>query len=326
VTHEEQIGWETRVGRLVALAAFASAILLVAAIAVSSSANTITDPDTVDTLRLVRENESSFLIGSILQGLSTALFAPVLWFLYRVIAYRRPEIPPVARYLAIIAPVVSGLLFVVSRFQVAHVADSVGNYLAAHAMPPGAADDYAKDQLTGGALQTVGGLGLAAGLAMGLALVLIGMNAMRSGVLSRFMGIIGIIVGVLLVLPIFGSVPFVQVFWLGALGLLFLGRWPQGGRGPAWASGEAIPWPTAADRQAAIAEARADREAGREEAKERYRTAVGAPGAQAGDEDDGYDADGDGANGAEPSRPAAQHPRSKKRTSAASTSARSDFA
>src|SRR4051794_35573277 len=262
-------------------------------------------------MRLVRENKSSFLIGSVLQGLSTALFAPVLWFLYKVIAYRRPEIPPVARWLAIIAPIASGLLFIVSRFQVAHVADVVGHTLSATPLAPDAANDYAKDQLTGGALQTVGGLGLAAGLAMGLALVLIGMNAMRSGVLSRFMGIIGIIVGVLLVLPIFGSVPFVQVFWLGALGLLFLGRWPQGGRGPAWESGEAIPWPTAADRQAAIAAARADREAGREEAKDRYRTAVGAPGGRDDDEDEtdyDVDVDGDGANGAEPSHP--QHPRS----------------
>jgi hypothetical protein len=313
VSREEQLSWEARVGRLVALAAFASAILLVAAIAVSSSANTITDPDTVDTLRLVHDNKASFLIGSILQGLSTALFAPPLWFLYKAIAYRRPEIPPIARYLAILAPVVSGLLFIVSRFQVAHVADQARAHLIANPLPPDAANTYAKDQLTGGALQTVGGLGLAAGLAMGLALVLIGMNAMRSGVLSRFMGIIGIIVGVLLVLPIFGSVPFVQVFWLGALGLLFLGRWPQGGRGPAWESGEAIPWPTAADRQAKISEARAEREAGREQAKERYRTAVGAGDAEAEDDVDYGDEDSANGDGAGPSRQPSQHPRSKKR-------------
>ena len=42
----------------------------------------------------------------------------------------------------------------------------------------------------------------------------------------------------------------VQAFWLGALGALFLGRWP-GGRGPAWETGEAEPWPTAAAARAA---------------------------------------------------------------------------
>jgi hypothetical protein len=310
VGHEEQLSWEKRVGRLVAISAFASALLLIAAIAVSSSAQKDTN-DTVDVLFLVHDNKGSFLIGSLLQGLSTMLFAPSLWFLYKAIAYRRREIPPIARYLALIAPVASGILFIVSRFQVAHAADQARLHLLANPMVPDAANDYAKAQLTGGSLQLVGGLGLAAGLAMGLVLVLIGINAMRSGVLSRFMGIIGIIVGVLLVLPIFGSVPFVQVFWLGALGVLFLDRWPQGGRGPAWASGEAIPWPTAADRQARIAEERAERDAGREEAKERYRTAVGA-GSGGDDEDvdaDDYDVSDDG-NG---SRPSTQHPRSKKR-------------
>jgi len=43
----------------------------------------------------------------------------------------------------------------------------------------------------------------------------------------------------------------VQGFWLGALGMVFLGRWP-GGRGPAWETGEAEPWPSAAQRRARL--------------------------------------------------------------------------
>ena len=42
---------------------------------------------------------------------------------------------------------------------------------------------------------------------------------------------------------------FVQLFWVMALGFLFLNRWP-GGRGPAWETGEPIPWPSAAERRA----------------------------------------------------------------------------
>jgi hypothetical protein len=34
----------------------------------------------------------------------------------------------------------------------------------------------------------------------------------------------------------------IQLFWLSALGVLFLDRWP-GGRGPAWEEAEAIEWP-----------------------------------------------------------------------------------
>jgi hypothetical protein len=40
----------------------------------------------------------------------------------------------------------------------------------------------------------------------------------------------------------------VQLFWLVALGILFLDRWPQG-RGPAWDAVEEIPWPTAQERR-----------------------------------------------------------------------------
>src|SRR3954462_473184 len=79
------------------------------------------------------------------------------------------------------------------------------------------------------------------------------MHAMRAGLLSRFMGILGVIVGALTAIPILGGAPVVQLFWLVALGILFLDRWPQG-RGPAWEAVEEIPWPTAQDRRAELAD------------------------------------------------------------------------
>jgi hypothetical protein len=80
---------------------------------------------------------------------------------------------------------------------------------------------------------------------------------MRAGLLSRFMGILGIFVGVLLVIPL--GVQILQLFWFAALGLLFLDRWP-GGRGPAWQTAEAIPWPGAAEQREEIERRRAERE------------------------------------------------------------------
>ena len=53
---------------------------------------------------------------------------------------------------------------------------------------------------------------------------------MRVGLLTRFMGVLGIIVGVLFIIPLGSSLPIVQAFWLCALGALFLGRWPRGCR------------------------------------------------------------------------------------------------
>jgi hypothetical protein len=55
------------------------------------------------------------------------------------------------------------------------------------------------------------------------------------------------------------GVQIVQLFWFAALGLLFLDRWP-GGRGPAWQTGEAIPWPGAQQQREEIERRRAERE------------------------------------------------------------------
>ena len=59
-------------------------------------------------------------------------------------------------------------------------------------------------------------IGLAS-LALGLGWVVICLNAMRVGLLTRFMGVLGVICGALIVLPILSPLPIVQTFWLGAM-------------------------------------------------------------------------------------------------------------
>jgi hypothetical protein len=84
-------------------------------------------------------------------------------------------------------------------------------------------------------LFTLGGIGLAAGL------LLIALNAMRVGLLTKLFGWIGVVAGgLMLLLP---PLPVVQIFFLGGLAVLFLGRWP-GGEPPAWRTGRAEPWPS----------------------------------------------------------------------------------
>jgi len=259
VEREEQLSWERRVGRPVAIASFASAVLLLAALVYSSSAISQegTNNDTVDGLFLIHDFKAEVLITTFLQGLSTALLAAPLWFLFEATRFRRPEIPKVARYLALIGPPLAGLLQIIRQFQVAGVADDVHAELSSNPRGPDAANDYARDLLGEGSLQIVGGLGLAAGLAIAFAFIIIALNAMRAGLLSRFMGILGIFVGVVMVIPL--GVQVLQLFWFAALGMLFLDRWP-GGRGPAWQTGEEIPWPGAAEQREEIERRRAERE------------------------------------------------------------------
>ena len=70
------------------------------------------------------------------------------------------------------------------------------------------------------------------------------LQALRTGLLTRFVGSLGVGLGVAAIfIPPLVLLP--AVLWagfLGYLGLLFTDRAP-GGRPPAWAAGEAIPWP-----------------------------------------------------------------------------------
>jgi hypothetical protein len=92
------------------------------------------------------------------------------------------------------------------------------------------------------AASAVGGIG---NIAMAGGAVMVAMGAMRVGLLTRFLGVLGAIVGALLVLgPLSGSPTFIiQTFWLLLVGALLLGLWPRGVP-PAWTLGEAVPWPS----------------------------------------------------------------------------------
>jgi hypothetical protein len=104
-------------------------------------------------------------------------------------------------------------------------------------------------------------LGLPGALGLALVLVMISLNAMRVGLLTRFMGVLGIITGALQILPFGGPLPVVQCFWLLMLSLLILGHWPNG-QPPAWRTGNAEPWPSSAkvrqERQRLAAERRGE--------------------------------------------------------------------
>lgn len=88
-------------------------------------------------------------------------------------------------------------------------------------------------------------VGLAVQLAFAFGFVLVSLNAMRAGLLTRFLGYLGVISAVLFVLMVL-PLPIVQAFWLANVALLLWNiRGPR--EPPAWQSGEAVAWPSAAD-------------------------------------------------------------------------------
>ncbi len=76
-------------------------------------------------------------------------------------------------------------------------------------------------------------------------------NAMRVGLVPRWVSFLGILTVLLIVLPLLGSIArgVIPAFWMVAIGMLFAERFP-GGMPEAWAAGVARPWPTGAERRA----------------------------------------------------------------------------
>ena len=109
-----------------------------------------------------------------------------------------------------------------------------------------AKEDKASNAIRDSSLISIGQFsGLAGYLALLVGLMYTGLWSMRTGLLSRFWGSLGMAVGVA---ALIGFTPIVFI-WFIYLGLLLIGKLPNG-RPPAWAAGEAVPWPTAGQRVA----------------------------------------------------------------------------
>ncbi|MGK2933223.1 MAG: hypothetical protein ACSLFD_10740 [Solirubrobacterales bacterium] len=81
------------------------------------------------------------------------------------------------------------------------------------------------------------GLGLAGALGFTISIVYIALSTMRTGLISRFWGSLGMALGAVSIL-----FPQFTLLWFIYVGFLITGFIP-GGKPPAWTAGEAIPWP-----------------------------------------------------------------------------------
>jgi MFS family permease len=187
-------------------------------------------------VRWYDDNAVRLILVSVVLALAAAAIGLALSHLYRSVKARRPELQRYVVYAA-----VAGAVLV----AVSGIVQAVGVTVEASAFASSAdqTSEAAGDVLQGPVIVAALLLRQIGVFALGFAFILLALNGMRVGLLTRFMGVLGIIVGVLFIIPIGSSLPIVQAFWLVALGALFLGRWPSG-MPPAWVTGEAQPWPT----------------------------------------------------------------------------------
>jgi len=184
------------------------------------------------------------LAGTLLTALAVSALTIVLLFLIDATAFRRPSWPA-AKPLVMFGGFGVALLNLVHEVVLvieAHRFVSRGD-LSSKAVE--------KALLTSGSMGiALGLLGLFAALALAVGMIATMMGTMRAGLLARWLSVLGILSG-LLFLPFFGTptLQLIPTFWLVSTGILLMGRWPNGDP-PAWAAGEARPWPTQAEQRA----------------------------------------------------------------------------
>ncbi|HEX6712391.1 MAG TPA: hypothetical protein VF066_03360 [Thermoleophilaceae bacterium] len=238
---QEQLEWEARAGRVAAVGAFLAAIAPIAsAVALNAMLPSRLDTD-AEHVKALADHSGAFWAGAVIASAGSLAFILPLLYLLRA-SRNRIDAPRWIDPLIVIGPVLlllAGLL---------GLADLISRAQDALPVTEKQAEDVIRHAAPG-----VVGLTAAGSLAAGVGIIMTATYGGRAGLLSRFMSVMGIIVGALMLVGfLLGAASLggpIIVFWGIALGMLFLGRWP-GGRGPAWETGEAIPWPSAQERYA----------------------------------------------------------------------------
>jgi hypothetical protein len=259
---DQQLAWEQRQRMPAAVAAILAALLTlggelwsqsifrdVPAAGFLESLGQVADEGPIGRAESVRtaffefyeDHAATILASAVGRAIGLIAMGWALTYLAGATRARRPELARPLVYVGLVGAVLSAISTVLG---------AVGSNTAVSEFLDGPRTvDAARDVATNSLLVTAQFIGLAAQLLLAVGVVLVSLNAMRAGLLTRFLGILGIITGVLVVIPL-GPVPVVQAFWLVALGLLFLGRAP-GGVPPAWRTGRAEPWPSQQEQAAA---------------------------------------------------------------------------
>jgi hypothetical protein len=237
---EGPIAYETRARPRQAVVAGLAGILLLA----SAALQAVGPQAKVDelTVQLIATNKRAALevAGAALNAVGILGLGWTLIFLFRASRARKPEMSQAVwitviagAALAAIGGVAYGIAIAIKSHQ--FVTHGAQTYLEANSL--------LKSPLVAG-LQYAGLIG---SLLVAVAFVLVTLNAMRVGLLTKFLGYLGMAAAAGSLLLI-GSAPatLIEVFWLLAVAYLFAGRW-QGGDPPAWGTGRAEPWPTAAE-------------------------------------------------------------------------------
>jgi hypothetical protein len=192
---------------------------------------------------VIFESHHSFglIAGAVVSSIAILILVMGLIFLLDSTIFRRPQTPRPARPLVIFGGTVVVVLGIVNEI-----------YLAVRRHQFATGHDFSVHAVNAinhnGLYNVLAIITPLAGLALVAGMIITMVGSVRVGLLPRWMGIVGGVGAVSLLLPAI-TLDLIPAFWMAALGLLFAGRWP-GGDPPAWAAGEARPWPSQAQVRA----------------------------------------------------------------------------
>jgi hypothetical protein len=265
---QELLDFQSRWMRPAGISALAAAFVSVAGVVLQHAGLHYPSGDSdADQLAFVHAHSSRLILSAVIQAVGIALFAIPLGFLFKAASDRAERVRGRLIYVVALGPILLGIALVVvslggrdisNKFadqapaaeQRARVqAEQTGATTqtnprtpaqAAHDARETVADDVKNDSTLAsiaGLLQLVGVLSVL------FAFIYTPLWALRTGLLTRPLGYLGMVGGFLLLVPLIGPLSgLVAVIWFAILGLMFLGVWVRS-LPPAWAAGEAIPWP-----------------------------------------------------------------------------------
>ena len=256
----DPVAYEKRLRPRYAVVAALGGVLLFAGAAVQAAGAQAKVSELTVQLLVTNKRGGLEIVGALVNSLGLLALGATLMFLFRAARARKPEMNQATWYTVIVGALLAA---------VGGIAYAVIISIKAHDFATHGAQTYpqADALLSGGGIAALQYAGLLGSLLLAVAFILIALNAMRVGLLTKFMGYIGMIAAGASLLLI-GSAPalLIEVFWLLAVGYLLIGRWPNGDP-PAWRTGKAEAWPTAAEIREQRQDASAKRRNGRGETR-----------------------------------------------------------
>lgn len=230
---------ERRWAPLASGAAILAAPLYILSVIADQSGPVPTSGLDTERYRLIDANTAELLGAVVLRGLAFALLCIPLLYLFRAAQARSERVATPMIGFVFIGPILlaaQGVAAWVAQTQVA------SDFLA-QAGPGGDVytllDDLVDDS---SAFDVATNLLFPAILGLLVAMIYVPLQAMRVGLLTRFFGTLGMALGAAVVFIVPAVALITIVAWFLYLGLIILDRVP-GARPPAWATGEAVPWP-----------------------------------------------------------------------------------